>query len=1079
MQQVRFRGRTDFVIQDNNPETRSIHQALRDVAFQVYLNDAVYAKHVDTMCQSFDDIKTIESAWQKLFLEFFIDNEDSDSSAFIILDGLDEGYKTERETFLPLLQEMKHRGGEASRLQLALVGRPHLSDDIADALENDSVPTISIDGSKNSGDITNYIQSSIRRSRTLKKVSKELQIVITKTLTERANGLFLWVDLMIRELNHKNRESTIREALEKAPKGLDDMIRHVLERISESLSLEDAQDLNDLLAWVTCAKKPLTLGHLDVILSLRSPTADGLLNLESMLRKNYASFFVLAREDGLSTIDLLNLNQNASADEQDSSSDDDDPGFRDVETLFDSNPLTTEVNFCHASIGDFFRDRRQGKVRSAHGHLVGVAIDDANFQTMKTVILVCVDSRMREKALQQNFLTGYAAPFWWLHMRDTDILKTKDQDKMTVGPYLIKFCREPSVIEIWAWHRGYDFWFNDYTTIFRKWLDDEVLLNSLSSEDQERVKSTAQHPASTFVALAKLNAMKWLQDKWWKPEVCAWSTFGYRQSIAGSKLRTAEEGFESAHDIEESAEWAGYEKTALWHRRLAIALRQNSFLDEAQKHFEAALDLDPTMWRVRGGLARVASCREDYQNAIDLAANEIEVIEANPAQEPESRDIELAATLELKAECYNLLDDTENAFLSYRQASEANPFKYTAIAACVDFLDENDRYHELITLFREVCDKSGQSPYLVKYVAARQDEGEDIWKILQPMRRAARETGELPYLIDKVREAVEFCRRNRLSRIVVQLEIFLADIYHLEHVSSERAIRIWEHILRMATGPLNDTLASAQNHSTQMLADHYFARARETSGLERAQYVSSLEAMAKSKGRLGEFYNLSEASTILGLWYLLNDQPAEAKMCFQVHIRQALYIISDDDPDNDYQGFLRLADVLLRAGDERNALAMFQKLFGINEDSNEPQEETQAMVEESHDQPKMNRTGSAASLVEKNNPRDDSAGSIQSENNSDSLLPVNCDGLCSPMRIFARKDPYWICRFCSDAGFCEACFELLRAGELPVNKCSPNHDWICFKATDKRIPTDQILVGEAEFIDLEVWKKELKKTWGV
>ena len=65
-------------------------------------------------------------------------------------------------------------------------------------MDKDAVPTISIDGSKNSDDVISDIQSSFRESRILKNVSKELQTFVIKTLTERANGIFLWVDLMMR-----------------------------------------------------------------------------------------------------------------------------------------------------------------------------------------------------------------------------------------------------------------------------------------------------------------------------------------------------------------------------------------------------------------------------------------------------------------------------------------------------------------------------------------------------------------------------------------------------------------------------------------------------------------------------------------------------------------------------------------------------------------------------------------------------------------------------------------------------------------------------------------------------------------
>ena len=1034
---------------------------------------------METTCSSSDDVKSIESAWQKLFVDFFVENEDSDSTAILILDGLDEVYETERVTFLPLLQEIKPDDRGVSRLQLALVGRSHLSDEITDALDQDTVPTISIDGSKNSDDITSYIQDSIRKSRILKKVSKELRILVTKTLTERANGMFQWVELMMRELNHKNRETAIREALEKAPRGLDEMIRHVLERLSESLSSEDAQDLNEMLAWVTCAKKPLTLGHLDAILRYGSPTGDGLITLESMLRKTYASFFLLTREDGLSTTDLQKFNQNTSAYEDDVSSEDDQPGSQDTETLFESNPLTTEIAFCHASIGDFFRNRSQGKVQSADGPPIGVDIDDANFKTMRTIFMLCTDKSMQEKAPDQSFLTNYAAPLWKLHMQDTDMSKTRAQDKKALGPVLIKFCRDPHVIQTWAGSRGYDFWLDDYVAVFRRWLDDDELFSSLSLEDQEWINSTAQHPASVFIELAKLNAMKWLQDLWWKPGVCAWSIFGYRQRIAGVQLRPLEEGLEGAHNIVESAEWAGYERNALWHRRLAIALRDNSFLDEAQSHFEIALELDSTMWRIQSGLAQIASLRQEYQKAIGFATKEIEVIQAYPAQEPEFRDFQLSYAMQLKGDYYSELKDDVNAYIFYRQASTTNASNYKAVKNCVAYLDKRNQHQDLIDLVKKVFKTPNRSPYLVRSTVAEQDDGEYMNTITQPTRRAARETGELPYLVDKLREAVEFCRHNRLNKTAIQLEVYLADIYHHEHISSDRAIQIWEHIRRMATGPTDYVLSIAQLHSTKMLATYYFTRARETTGWERAQYVSSLEAMAKSRGRLGESYILSDASMILGQWYRLNGEPEEAHACFQVHVKQALEALSDDDPDNDDYAFSKLADALLCAGDEVNASAVLQKLFGISEDPEKPQDDPPARTVSAQDQPDTNQADSAVDIVASEGLGDDLASSIDPGACDDIPLDVYCDGLCPEMKSMVRKDPVWFCRFCPDIGFCEKCFTLLKADKLPINQCSPQHSWMRFQATKKIIPASQMLIGEAEFVDFEEWKKGLKQKWGL
>ena len=96
-----------FFFKDNNPKTRSLLQALRDLAYQISQNDPVYAKHVVSQCHSPEDISTIPSAWRKLFVDFFIRNEKIDSIVYLVVDGVDEAYDIELQLFLSLLSDVR------------------------------------------------------------------------------------------------------------------------------------------------------------------------------------------------------------------------------------------------------------------------------------------------------------------------------------------------------------------------------------------------------------------------------------------------------------------------------------------------------------------------------------------------------------------------------------------------------------------------------------------------------------------------------------------------------------------------------------------------------------------------------------------------------------------------------------------------------------------------------------------------------------------------------------------------------------------------------------------------------------
>jgi Cdc6-like AAA superfamily ATPase len=67
-------GRTSVgftFFRDNKNQTRSLEQALRDIAFQLAQTDELYAKHICDCVQNESEVSTIRSAWQKLFVDFF------------------------------------------------------------------------------------------------------------------------------------------------------------------------------------------------------------------------------------------------------------------------------------------------------------------------------------------------------------------------------------------------------------------------------------------------------------------------------------------------------------------------------------------------------------------------------------------------------------------------------------------------------------------------------------------------------------------------------------------------------------------------------------------------------------------------------------------------------------------------------------------------------------------------------------------------------------------------------------------------------------------------------------------------
>ena len=117
----------------------------------------------------------------------------------------------------------------------------------------------------------------------LRHVSKEIRQEFVTKLNESAGGMFLWVDLMLKEIATKHKIEQIRQAMLKPPRKLSDMMHHILERLGSTLPDDEKADLNEMLAWAVCARRELTLDEFDSIMKLKSTDGNGIIYLEGTL----------------------------------------------------------------------------------------------------------------------------------------------------------------------------------------------------------------------------------------------------------------------------------------------------------------------------------------------------------------------------------------------------------------------------------------------------------------------------------------------------------------------------------------------------------------------------------------------------------------------------------------------------------------------------------------------------------------------------------------------------------------------------------------------------------------------------
>ena len=183
--------------------------------------------------------------------------------ATIILDALDECSDT--NFLVPGLLKLAHQGSAkvviTSRREPELVG----------AIER--VPSVPIGAEDLHDDIKAYLEYQVSQSSMLSDPRVRSRIV--RILNARSKGMFLWVALMLKELESRSTIDEIENALSSLPDGLNEVYERILIRLHNTLKPSRKTFCCRLLKWITLAKRPLRLDEVGEALKLEYATATG------------------------------------------------------------------------------------------------------------------------------------------------------------------------------------------------------------------------------------------------------------------------------------------------------------------------------------------------------------------------------------------------------------------------------------------------------------------------------------------------------------------------------------------------------------------------------------------------------------------------------------------------------------------------------------------------------------------------------------------------------------------------------------------------------------------------------------
>ncbi|KAJ3536445.1 hypothetical protein NM208_g6710 [Fusarium decemcellulare] len=177
---------------------------------------------------------------------------------FLVVDALDECQTFDgcRDRFLAELLSLR----EKSSVNIYATSR--FIPDITREFDNIQCKSLEIRATPE--DVRNYLQNHINELPSFVRRSRALQEEVIKAILDAVDGMFLLAQLHLGSLIGKRSPASLKSALKKLPKGsdaYDHAYKHAMERIRGQAG--DIEQLAiDVLSWIVCAFKPLTIEEL-------------------------------------------------------------------------------------------------------------------------------------------------------------------------------------------------------------------------------------------------------------------------------------------------------------------------------------------------------------------------------------------------------------------------------------------------------------------------------------------------------------------------------------------------------------------------------------------------------------------------------------------------------------------------------------------------------------------------------------------------------------------------------------------------------------------------------------------------
>jgi hypothetical protein len=313
-----------FFCQNNRPELNNAVSVLRGLIYMLVTQQDQLMRHVQKRYEVvrsnlFEGPNAIH-ALREILSDIL--NDLTLPMTYLLVDALDE-CTSSRSALLRIIAD----NGLARRSRVKWLVTSRNLPEIEQYLQPDAAGikvSLEVSADQVSRAVAAFISFKVQDLATVKKYGAELQAEVEKVLRGKAEGTFLWVSLVCKELEGVEYRRT-RKVLRDLPRGLDPLYERMMEQILAQHDVETVEFCKAVLRAVTIAFRPLRLRELVVVAGLPSDQFDdpqAVTYLASQcgsfltIRHDTASFIHLSAKDYLTSGNGQQILDGAVAEEQ-------------------------------------------------------------------------------------------------------------------------------------------------------------------------------------------------------------------------------------------------------------------------------------------------------------------------------------------------------------------------------------------------------------------------------------------------------------------------------------------------------------------------------------------------------------------------------------------------------------------------------------------------------------------------------------------------------------------------------------------------------------------------------------------